>query len=115
MDTKSTLNRIQKKKEISINKSWLQKYKSYIFEHFPESVLSMNQEGKFYIVDNRGARILRDEYCIPDSQTPLLAWKETHDMLWSKNIVDRNNRKFSDERIITGNFPGRRKSKIILK
>ena len=115
MNTTKTLDRIKKQKEKKEFKQRFMKYKNYALKKFPEARLEMNLEGKFYVVDERGARILRDEYYMPEAETPFQAWKNTHDILWSKNIVDRNNRKFSDERIITGDFPGRKKSKIILK
>ena len=114
MDTKTTLKRIKKSKEKKEFLKQFNKYKDYILKKYPNSSLKIF-EGRFYVADATGARILRDEYNFPDSDSAYGAWKNTYDMLWSKHIVDRNNRKFSDERIITGDFPGRKKSKIILK
>lgn len=100
MDTVKTLNRIRKQKEEKLRQQKFNKYKKYVLKLYPNSKLQINSEGKYYISDSSGKRLLQDEYSIPDCDTPYLTWEKTYNLLWSKHIVDRNNRKFSPERDI---------------
>lgn len=98
MDTTKTLERIKKQKEKKERQLKFKKYKKYVLKLHPDSSLNINPEGKYYLLDSDGYRILQDEYNIPDCDTPYLTWEKTYNLLWSKHIVDRNNRKFSPER-----------------
>jgi len=100
MDTKAILERIQKQKQKKTLLKQFKKSKKYVLNIYPNSVLKITINQKYYLEDENGFRILREEYCIPDCNTPFDAWNKTHRVLWSKHIVDRNNKKFSDERII---------------
>jgi len=98
MDTTKTLERIKKQKEKKERHKRFKKYKNYVSKLHPNPVLKINSNGKYYLIDSSGYRLLQDEYNIPDCDTPYLTWEKTYNLLWSKHIVDRNNRKFSPER-----------------
>jgi len=100
MDTKQILEQVKKQQRKKKILSEVKRYKKYILKKYPNSILKITGNKKFYIVDSKGYRILKEEYKIPDGDNPYKTWKQTYMMLWSKHIVDRNNRKFSDERII---------------
>jgi len=109
MDTQTILDRIQKQKEKKELQKNFKYYKKYVNKLYPNSVLKISDKNKFYIVNENGFRILRDEYSIPDCDSVFETWKKTYELLWSEHIIDRNNKKFSDERLI--NFKS--KNKII--
>ena len=109
MNTIEILNRIKEQKDIKERHKKFKKYKNSVIKGFPNATLKINTSGQYYIVDANGYRILQDEYCIPDCDTPFTTWEKTYNLLWSKKIIDRNNKKFSDERII--NFSESKKIK----
>ena len=100
MNTHDVLNRVQKQKEKRERQKKFLKYKKYVCKKFPDATLKITSDKTFYIVDTTGRRVLQDEYNIPDCETPYITWEKTYNLLWSKQIVDRNNRKFNDERVI---------------
>jgi hypothetical protein len=106
MDTTKTLVRIRKLKEKKERQKKFNKYKKYVLKLHPESTLHINSEGNFYLLDSDGYRLLQEEYSIPDCDTPYITWEKKYNLLWTKHIVDRNNRKFSPERNI--DFTGSR-------
>lgn len=101
MDATKTLARIQSKKEKKQFLRRFNRYKRYVLKLYPDSELRRNSVGKFYIVDSNGRRLLREEYRIPDCDTPYDTWENTYSLLWSSNLIERNTRKFSDDKIIT--------------
>ena len=98
MDTRKTLNRIKKQKEKKELQLKFKKYKKYILKIYPNTTLKINSDKKYYLIDSEGYRLLQEEYRIPDCSTPYITWEKTYNLLWTKHIVDRNNRKFSPER-----------------
>lgn len=100
MDTVKTLERLRNQKVEKERKQKFNKYKKYILKLHPNSTLKMNSEGKYFLVDSTGKRILQEEYTIPDCNTPYITYEKTYSLLWTKHIVDRNNNKFSPERDI---------------
>ena len=76
------------------------KIKKKVLKQYPNASTKMDLNGKFYLVDKNGFRILKDEFNIPNCDTIFEAWSKTLSMLWAKIIVVRNNNKFSDERLI---------------
>lgn len=77
-------------------------YKKRVQRIYPGATTKMYLDKnvrKFYIVDKNGYRILNNEYYIRDSLTVFLAWKNTAEMIWNKKIIDRNNRKFDEDKM----------------
>lgn len=76
-----------------------QKSKQKIQKAFPNAKIQQNHHKHYYIVDQYGYRLLKDEFDIGNQKTIYLAWVKTAEMLWFKHIVDVNNARFSDDKI----------------
>ena len=100
MKTKEVLGRVRRNQEKKQLQQDLIKFKKYISRLFLTPTLKRNFDtGDFYIVDGNGFRVLQEEYKM-DCSKVFDTWEKTYDLLKTKDIIDRNNRKFSDERIL---------------
>lgn len=93
MNSDEVINYIQRRKR---RKEFL-KIKEKIQKFYPNSELKINSDNKYYLVDSKGFRILKEEYLIPDGNSIFDTWKNTYEMLWNKHIIDRNNNIFNDK------------------
>jgi len=76
------------------------KIKKKLLKLYPGAATKIDGNGKFYLIDKNGFKILKDEFDIPNCNTIREAWEKTLSMLWTQIIVIRNNNKFSDDKII---------------
>jgi len=75
------------------------KNKKNVQKLFPNAKIKIDKFKKFYIVDQNGFKILKDEFSINNQLTIFDTWKKTAEMVWFKHIVEVNNARFSDEKI----------------
>ena len=73
--------------------------KRRVLKKFPDAILHMDDDGKFYIADGKGFHIIPEEYVVPNARDVITAWENTEFMVKVDTMLDKNRRRFSDEKV----------------
>ena len=76
------------------------KLKKKIQKVFPDAKIIAITKKDHYVSDGSGRRIIPSYLMIPNSNNVFDAWLHAERGLWYHNILERNRRRFSDEKIM---------------
>jgi hypothetical protein len=76
------------------------KLKKKIQKVFPNARIVAANRGEYYVSNGAGRRLIPEYLMIPNSKNVFDAWLHAEKGLWYHNILERNRRRFSDEKIM---------------
>jgi hypothetical protein len=81
-------------------KTQFEKSKQKILKQYPNALTKIDKKGKYYVDNGEGKRLIGKELMIPNFDTIEEAWVKTHQAIKIGEILDTNNNRFSDEKIL---------------
>jgi hypothetical protein len=76
------------------------KIKKKIQKVFPDATTITDSNGKYYISNGSGRRLIPEYLMIPNSKSVYGAWLNAERGLWYHHLLERNRLKFSDEKVM---------------
>ena len=76
------------------------KLKKKIQKVFPNAKIVAITKGEYYVSDGTGRRLIPEYLMIPNSKNVYDAWFHAERGLWYHHLLERNKRKFSDEKVM---------------
>lgn len=73
--------------------------KRVVQKQYPNATTAVDLDGRFYVADENGYRILRDMNLYPSQRDVYTAWIMVQQVTKIETIMNRNNQRFSDEKI----------------
>lgn len=76
------------------------KLKRRFAKKYPGVHTKKDEYGLFYVADGNGYRLIPDEYTVPNVKTVLEAWENVEFMLKVDTMLEKNRKRFSDEKVM---------------
>jgi len=78
---------------------YFKQIKKSVLKKFPNAKTEMNSQKEFYVVDGSGYRILEDTLMYPAQKNSFDAWHIVNEAIKISQIIEKNNQRFSDDKI----------------
>lgn len=78
---------------------YFKQIKKSVLKKFPNARTEINSNKEFYVVDENGHRILDDILLYPSQSNSFDAWHMVNEAIKARQIIDKNNQRFSDDKI----------------